>query len=82
MVAKGARKLEFDMKRLMISALVFIALLAAGTGLFRSHALLIDSRVGTTGMATSTPQGYGARGTDIPIEDFEDRSLEFPREKK
>jgi hypothetical protein len=70
------------MKRLMISALAFVALLAAGTGLFRSHALLINSQVGITGIATSTSQDYGARGTDIAIQDFEDRSLEFPREKK
>jgi hypothetical protein len=76
--------MESDMKRLMISALVFVALLTIGTGLLRSHSFLINSQVETTSMATSISQGQQrAIGTDkLPVQDFEDRSLVFPREMK
>lgn len=71
------------MKRLMISALAFIALIIAGSGLLRSRSLQINSHDVTTSMATSTSQGQPQRSVNkLPEQDFEDLSLVFPRETK
>jgi hypothetical protein len=71
------------MKRLMLSALALIALLVVGNGLLRSH-VLVNSRLETTGVELSGSQGsQGAIRTEsLPVEDFDDRSLVFPRETK
>jgi hypothetical protein len=71
------------MKPLII--VVFIAaaaLLAAVTGIPRSHSGSTIGRAGTP--STSTLQDMqGARAADkLPAEDFDDRSLVFPRESK
>jgi hypothetical protein len=72
------------MNRLTISSLAFIALLAAGAGFLGSRSQSIKGQVGTTGMATTHSQELqGAAQTDkLPVEEFEDRSLVFPREAK
>jgi|GEM_PF-6442545 len=71
------------MKRLMISALTLIAVVSVGTSLLRSRALLTGGQLGTASMATSDSQGsIRAVGTDLPVQDFEDRSLVFPRSMK
>ncbi len=72
------------MKRQMILVLAVVALFAAATGLLRSHSPSTNGLVGTAGMARSTSQEpQSAVATDkLPVEEFEDRSLVFPRETK
>jgi len=69
------------MKRLTIFTALFV-LIAAGAGLMAAHSLPTNSQVGTTGVAAMRSQELqGAARTDkLPVEDFEDRSLVFPRE--
>ena len=77
------QQMESDMGRLMISALMLVALLIAGTELLRSRSLLINSHDVTTSVATSTSERRPQRGVDkLPEQDFEDLSLVFPREMK
>jgi hypothetical protein len=72
------------MKGLMIPALAALALLTAAAGLFRSHSFSTNDPAGTVGMARATSQeAQVALGTSkLPVDDFEDRSLVFPRETK
>ena len=67
------------MTRLMTSVLAVVALLAAATTVLRSHCPTTNG-VGRAGMPT-LHEFQGAAGTDkLPIENFEDRSLVYPRE--
>ena len=60
------------MKRLMISGLAAVALLAAATTMLRSHSPSTDHPVATAD-TTSPPAAAGAN--KLPIEEFEDMSL-------
>ncbi|TPQ30702.1 hypothetical protein C2U70_25805 [Bradyrhizobium guangdongense] len=64
------------MKRLMISGLVSASLLAVATGALRSHS---HSGGGTVGMA-SRDAATVTQTSQLPVQDFEDRSLVFPRD--
>ena len=67
---------------IIIGFIAAVGLLAAVTGIPRSHS---DSTIGRAGNAsTSTLQDMqAARSADkLPAEDFDDRSLVFPRESK
>ncbi|CUU15682.1 putative membrane protein [Bradyrhizobium sp. RT9b] len=67
--------------KMMMSALVLVALLGIGSGLMRSGLHFTHST--TTGLATSKPQPPQAVGSaKLPVQDFDDRSLVFPRETK
>jgi|AmaraimetFIIA100_FD_contig_71_4923732_length_1025_multi_4_in_0_out_0_2 hypothetical protein len=68
------------MKILMISALAAAALLTGTAGILRSH--LHPTNVGTAGMPTMQELHGSAHIDKLPVEDFEDRSLEHPRETK
>lgn len=68
------------MKRLMISALAGVALLAGVTGMLRSRLLSINA--GTAAMPTIQELQSTLGADKLPVEDFEDRSLVFPREAK
>ncbi|MBR0714683.1 hypothetical protein [Bradyrhizobium liaoningense] len=64
------------MKRLMISGLVSAALLAIATGAMRSHSHPDGGTVGLVSRdGTSTTQA-----NQLPVQDFDDRSLVFPRD--
>jgi hypothetical protein len=67
------------MKQLFIFGLVFGALFAAATGVLKSHSLLSSS---TVAPASSTQQLGSVAHANLPVEDFEDRSLVFPRETR
>jgi hypothetical protein len=68
------------MTRLMTSGLAVVALLAAATTVLRSHSPTTNGAVGMAGMPT-LQELQSAAGTDkLPIENFEDRSLVYPRE--
>ena len=65
------------MKRLMISGLAAVALLAAATTMLRSHSASTDRPVRAADMA-SLPQSRIATGSNkLPTENFEDMSLVF-----
>ena len=70
------------MKGLIIVVITVVALLAAEAAVLRSHSVLTIG--GTETKNTSTWQEMqSARSVDkLPVEDFEDRSLVFPRESK
>ncbi len=58
-----------------------IGLLAAVTSRLQSHSGLTIGRAGTTGTSTLRDM-QSARVAKLPAEDFDDRSLVFPRESK
>jgi hypothetical protein len=65
------------MKRLMISGLAAVALLAAATTMLRSHSPSTDRPIGAADM-TSLQQSRMATGSNkLPTENFEDMSLVF-----
>jgi len=65
------------MKRLMISGLAAVALLAAATTMLRSHSASTDRSVRAADMG-SLPQSRIATGSNkLPTENFEDMSLVF-----
>jgi hypothetical protein len=72
------------MKPLIIA--IFIAavgLLAAVSGIPRSHSISTTTgRAGTASSSTLQELQSGRSADKLPIEDFEDRSLVFPRESK
>jgi hypothetical protein len=69
------------MARLIISAFAAAILLATATGVLRSHSLW--SRAAGGGGMPSLQKLQGTVRTErLPVQDFEDRSLEFPRQTK
>jgi len=71
------------MKHLIIvSFIAAIGLLAVVTGIPRSHSISTIGRAGTSGASTLQDMQSGRSADKLPMEDFEDRSLVFPRESK
>ena len=70
------------MTRLMISAIASVALLAAATGMLRSHSFPTNGGASTAGMPTVQELQSAIRAEKLAVQDFEDRSLVFPRETK
>ncbi|MCS3932776.1 hypothetical protein M2175_007807 [Bradyrhizobium elkanii] len=70
------------MKPLIICSIAAVGLLAAVTGIPRSHSNASVGRAGTS--STSTLQGMqsGRSADKLPVDDFDDRSLVFPRDSK
>ena len=66
------------MKRLMISGVAVIALLAAATTMLPSHSLRADRAARTTGTMSLQEHLTSGNVNKLPIEDFEDMSLVFP----
>ncbi|WP_441268749.1 hypothetical protein AB7G19_34755 [Bradyrhizobium sp. 215_C5_N1_1] len=70
------------MKPLIICSIAAVGLLVAVTGIPRSHSNATVGRAGTS--STSTLQGMqsGRSADKLPVDDFDDRSLVFPRDSK
>jgi hypothetical protein len=67
---------------IIIFFIAAVGLLAAVTGIPRSHSGSTVGLAGTTGTSTLHDM-QNARGVEkLPAEDFDDRSLVFPRESK
>jgi hypothetical protein len=67
---------------IIISFIAAVGLIAAVAGVSRSHSGSTIGRAGTARMS-SLQDMQSARGADqLPAEDFDDRSLVFPRESK
>jgi hypothetical protein len=70
------------MKLLIISVAAAVGLLVVLTSIPRPHSVSTIGRAATVGMST-LQKTQSARSVDkLPEEDFEDRSLVFPRESK
>lgn len=69
------------MTRLIIAAISAVALLAAVTSIPRSHPVPTVGIAGT-GSTSMSQAMQGARTDKLPVDDFEDRSLVFPRETR
>jgi len=65
------------MKRLIISGISTVALLAAATTMLRSHSPSTDRPVGAADMTSSQEHHMLADAKKLPIEDFEDMSLVY-----
>ena len=68
------------MKLLIISSVAALSLLAAVSGIHQSR--LLSAPVETAGMPTMQELHIAAGVDKLPVEDFEDRSLVYPREAK
>jgi len=65
------------MKRLMLPGLICAAVIAFAAGVMQLHSRPIG------GSAAATQSSLVARATSgLPVEDFDDRSLVFPRETR
>jgi hypothetical protein len=67
------------MKRMLVSGLAAIALLAAATTMLRSHSTSVDRPVTATQMMSSQAAGEVNR---LPVEEFEDLSLVYSKAPK
>lgn len=68
------------MKVLIVYTIAAAALLAGATGILRSH--LPSAHVQTAAMPAIQELQSGAGVDKLPADDFEDRSLVYPREPK
>jgi hypothetical protein len=67
---------------IIISFIAAVSLLAAVTGIPRSHSISTIGRAGTASSSTLEELQSGRSADKLPIDDFDDRSLVFPRESK
>jgi hypothetical protein len=65
---------------IIISFIAAFGLLAAATGIPRSHSISTVGRAGTSNSLTLQDMQSGRRADQLPVDDFDDRSLVFPRE--
>jgi hypothetical protein len=70
------------MKILIISVIAAVGLLVAVTSVPRSHNVSTVGRAGTGSMSTLHDMQSGRSAEKLPIDEFDDRSLVFPRESK
>lgn len=66
------------MKLLMISGLIALALFLAATSIPRAHPPLVN-RASVAEMPIVQDMQRAAQQSKLPVEDFEDQSLVFPR---
>ena len=69
------------MSRLTICGLIAIASLVAATTMLRSHAWPTVGTTGAAGTAGVQQSHIGSQADKLPVQDFDDRSLVFPRER-
>ncbi len=67
---------------IIIFFIAAIGLGAAVTGIPRSHTVSTIGRAGTGSMSTLQDMQSGRSTEKLPVDDFDDRSLVFPRESK
>ncbi|WFU44351.1 hypothetical protein QA640_19035 [Bradyrhizobium sp. CB82] len=69
------------MKRLTICGLIAVASLVAATTILRSHTWPVVWTTGAARFAGVQEHQTGSQADKLPVQDFDDRSLVFPREK-
>ena len=65
------------MKRLIISGLAAVALLAAATTMLRSHSPSTDRPAAAADVTSSQQSRIAAGASTLPVENFEDMSLVY-----
>jgi hypothetical protein len=70
------------MKPLIISLFAAVGLLVAVIGIPRSHTASTVGRAGTGSTSTLHDMQTGRGAEKLPVDEFDDRSLVFPREPK
>nr|WP_249812567.1 hypothetical protein [Bradyrhizobium sp. 141] len=65
-----------------ICGLIAVASFAAATTVLQSHKWPIIGTVGAVRIAGVPESQSGGQADKLPVQDFEDRSLVFPRETK
>jgi hypothetical protein len=67
---------------IIVVSIAAVGLLAAVTSIPRSHSISTVGRAGTGGALTLQNMQSGRSAEELPLDDFDDRSLVFPRESK
>jgi hypothetical protein len=67
---------------IIVSFIAAVGLLAAVTGIPRSHSISTVGRAGAVGALTLQDMQSSRSAAELPADDFDDRSLVFPREAK
>jgi hypothetical protein len=67
---------------IIVSFIAAVGLLAAVTGIPRSHSISTVGRAGAGGALTLQDMQSSRSAAELPADDFDDRSLVFPRESK
>jgi hypothetical protein len=67
---------------IIVSFIAAVGLLAAVTGIPRSHSISTIGRAGTASSSTLQDVQSSRSAAELPADDFDDRSLVFPRESK
>jgi hypothetical protein len=70
------------MKPLIVFFIAAVGLLAVVTGIPRSHSISTVGRAGTSSTSTLQDMQSGRSADKLPVDEFDDRSLVFPRESK
>jgi hypothetical protein len=70
------------MMRLMITALAFVAVIAASSILLRSRSAVIELSAGTAAMPSLLELHAAAGVHKLPVQDIEDQSLIYPTVEK
>jgi hypothetical protein len=70
------------MKLLIMSLIAAAGLLVAVTSIPRSYTVSTIGRAGTGSMSTLQDMQTGQSAKKLPVDEFDDRSLVFPRESK
>jgi hypothetical protein len=69
------------MKRRTICGLIAVASLVAATTMLRSHTWPIVGTIGAARLAGVHESQTRSQADKLPVQDFDDRSLVFPRER-
>ena len=67
---------------IIVVSIAAFGLFAAVTGISRSHSISTTGGAGTGGALTLQDMQSGRSADKLPVDDFDDRSLVFPRESK
>jgi hypothetical protein len=67
---------------IIIFFIAAVGLIAAVTSVPRSHSISTVGRAGTSSTSTLQDMQSGRSADRLPVDDFDDRSLVFPRESK
>ena len=70
------------MKPLIVFFIAAVGLLAVVTGIPRSHSNATVGRAGTSSTLALQGMQSGRSADKLPVDEFDDRSLVFPRESK
>jgi hypothetical protein len=74
--------MEIPVKRMTICGLIAVASFVVATTMLQSYKWPIIGTVGAARVAGEQESQSGGQADKLPVQDFDDRSLVFPRETK